>query len=316
MSGRVPAGEILNEAFQFGFYRWLTVFRFAWAPLAFTAVLMWALINVIFDKEALAGIEKAADFERFSDIMNVSPVAAIAMGIGAAIVMMIAFAGMFASVYRLVALGEDRPGFLQVRFDGPAQRVFMAQIILNAVNYVIGIAAVLIGLTFAGASLGDLVISSKEFFALVQQTAQDPSFQPSEAQIQSMAGPLRGIMLGGLIAAPVLIFVNVKLSPFLAGSAAENRLLLFGAFRLTAGHFWAIFGVIFLFILALFAVGLAFSLAMSFVETMSNLGGSLAFIGALFGVIGFAATVFYQVFIIGVQLSLQAIIYRRLKTGE
>ena len=316
MSGRVPAGEILNEAFQFGFYRWLTVFRFAWAPLAFTAVLMWALINVIFDKEALAGIEKAADFERFSDIMNVSPVAAIAMGIGAAIVMMIAFAGMFASVYRLVALGEDRPGFLQVRFDGPAQRVFMAQIILNAVNYVIGIAAVLIGLTFAGASLGDLVISSKEFFALVQQTAQDPSFQPSEAQIQSMAGPLRGIMLGGLIAAPALIFVNVKLSPFLAGSAAENRLLLFGAFRLTAGHFWAIFGVIFLFILALFAVGLAFSLAMSFVETMSNLGGSLAFIGALFGVIGFAATVFYQVFIIGVQLSLQAIIYRRLKTGE
>lgn len=316
MSGRVPAGEILNEAFQFGFYRWLTVFRFAWAPLAFTAVLMWALITVIFDKEALAGIEKAADLEKFSDIMNVSPVAAIALGIGAAIVMMIAFAGMFASVYRLVALGEDRPGFLQVRFDGPAQRVFMAQIILNAVNYVIGIAAVLIGLTFAGASLGDLVISSKEFFALVQQTAQDPSFQPSDAQIQSMAGPLRGIMLGGLIAAPVLIFVNVKLSPFLAGSAAENRLLLFGAFRLTAGHFWAIFGVIFLFILALFAVGLAFSLAMSFVETMSNLGGSLAFIGALFGVIGFAATVFYQVFIIGVQLSLQAIIYRRLKTGE
>lgn len=316
MSGRVPAGEILNEAFQFGFYRWLTVFRFAWAPLAFTAVLMWALINAIFDKEALAGIEKAADLERFSDIMNVSPVAAIVMGIGAAIVTMIAFAGMFASVYRLVALGEDRPGFLQIRFDGPAQRVFMAQIILNAVNYVIGIAAVLIGLTFAGASLGDLVISSREFFALVHQTAQDPSFQPSEAQIQSMAGPLRGIMLGGLIAAPALIFVNVKLSPFLAGSAAENRLLLFGAFRLTAGYFWAIFGVIFMFILALFAVGLAFSLVMSFVETMSNLGGSLAFIGALFGVISFAATVFYQVFIIGVQLSLQAIIYRRLKTGE
>jgi hypothetical protein len=66
----------------------------------------------------------------------------------------------------------------------------------------------------------------------------------------------------------------------------------------------------------LFAVGIAFSLAMSFIELMSSLGGSMAFIGAIFGVIGFAATVVYQVFVIGVQLSLQAIIYRRLKTGE
>ena len=108
MSGRVPAGEILNEAFQFGFYRWLTVFRFA---------------------------------NSFSDILNVSPFTAVVLGVIAAIILMVAFAGMFASVYRLVALGEDRPGFMQLRFDGPAQRVFMAQLILNAINYVIMIAA-------------------------------------------------------------------------------------------------------------------------------------------------------------------------------
>ncbi|WDI31423.1 hypothetical protein PUV54_15845 [Hyphococcus flavus] len=316
MSGRLVVGEVLNETFQFGMQRWSSVFRFAWAPLIIAGLITWGLFQFVFDVEALEAAEKAADFSGFDEILNVSPAVAILAGLAGGVLMMAVLAGAFASIYRLVALGEDRPGFVQLRFDGPAQRVFVAQIILTLINYGTVLLAVLLGLTFAGASIGDFFSSSREFFSLVMQAGQDPNFQPSEEEMQAMAAPIGGVMLGGLIAAPVLIFINIKLAPFVAGSAAENRLLLFGAYRLTSSYFWPLFGVSALFILALFAMAMAFSLAMSFVEVMSTLGGSLGFIGSLFSIIGVALSLAYQVFVVGLQLSFQGIIYRQLKTGQ
>ena len=134
--------------------------------------------------------------------------------------------------------------------------------------------------------------------------------------MQALA-PIGLLVLSGFFAAPVLIYVNIKLVPFPPGSASENRLLLFGAFRMTAGHFWSILGLYILFILAMIVLGIVYTLAMSFIELMASLGGAgaLTIIGAIFTVVAFAAAIAYQVFVIGVQLSLQAIVYRRLKTG-
>ncbi len=316
MSERVPVGEVLNEAFQFGFRRWLTIFRFAWAPLLLTMLIVGGGFYLVFDAAALEAVEKASDIEKLSDILNVSAAAAMGIGLLAILAIMALFAGLFASIYRLVALGEERQGILPLRFDGPAQRVFTAQIILTLINYAIMGVAVVIGLVLAGSSPGAAIAAIGDFTALVMQAAADPTAQPNEAEMEKIAGPFGGLMLGMVIAAPALIFANVKLSPFLAGSASENRLLLFGAYRLTSGHFWSLFGVYFLLLIALFVIGMAFTLAMGFVDLMSGLGGSLAFFGLLFNIIGFAATIAYQVFIIGVQLAVQAVIYRRLKTGE
>ncbi len=318
MSQRVPVGEVLNEAFQFGLHRWFTVLRFAWLPFVLAGAVAGGVFWFIFDQEALKALDEN-DPEALSQLfssLKVAPATAMLAGVAALIAILIAYSGVFASIYRLVALGEDRPGIFQLRFDGPAIRVFWAQIILIAINNGIFAVIALATLTLNGVGVGEVQAAWPEFLRLMIASAADPSFEPTQAQMQALA-PIGLLVLSGFFAAPVLIYVNIKLVPFPPGSASENRLLLFGAFRMTAGHFWSILGLYILFILAMIVLGIVYTLAMSFIELMASLGGAgaLTIIGAIFTVVAFAAAIAYQVFVIGVQLSLQAIVYRRLKTG-
>lgn len=317
MSERIKAGDILTEAFQFGFYRWTTLFRFAWAPFVLALLITLGIVFSIFDMQAADALENndAPSWEDFQTILNVPPAIAILAGICAGLATMLLYCGFFASVYRLVALGEERPGLVQLRFDGPALRVLAALLILNLVNYALLVALCLLMLAVNGFGFGDFAAAWPEFFSLVERSAGDPSYQPSPEDAQRLA-PIGAFFTGLFVAAPVLIYLNVKLSPFAPGSAAENRLLLLGAFRMTSGHAWSIFGTLVLFALSLIVISILYILTMSFVELMAALGGSFAFIGMIFSAISFAAGVAYQIFIMGVQLSLQAIIYRRLRTGE
>lgn len=317
MSDRIQIGDVLNEAFQFGFQRWGTVFRFAWLPLVLSLLLVYGALYLLFDMQAIKAAGEAQTVGDLSGFLKAPPALTVLVGVAGVLMMLALYSGMMASVYRLVALGEERPGFAQLRFDAPAQRVFWGQLILSVLSlFVLFIAAVFM-LVLNGFGLGDVAGAWTSFVSLVAAASSDPGFQPSQAQIQQMA-PVGTAFMGGLLALPLLVYLNIKLAPFLPGSAAQNRLLLFGAFRMTTGHFWSILGLYILFILAMLIVAIVYTLVIGFLDLMAGLsgGGAVAIISGLFGIISFAVGIAYQVFAIGVQLSLQAIIYRRLETGQ
>ncbi|PQA87531.1 hypothetical protein [Hyphococcus luteus] len=317
MSERIRAGDILNEAFQFGFYRWTTVFRFAWLPVVMVMLLAFGATNLVFDMEALKALEGVQDpaLSDFQEAFRLSMPMAALTWIGVGVIALFLYSGFAASIYRLVALGEERSGVAHLRLDGPALRVFFAMLILNGINYVVISAVSLLMLALNGHGIGDFFAAWPDFFAMVEASSQDSSYQPSLEEAQRLA-PIGLFFLGFMFALPALIYINVKLAPFAPGSASENRLLLFGAFRMTFGHAWSIFGVYVLFFMAMLVMTIVYWLTMSFLGVMTGLGGSAAVIGKLFGAIEFAASFAYQIFIFGVQFSLQAIIYRRLKTGQ
>lgn len=317
MSERIRAGDILTEAFQFGFYKWPSVLRYALVPIIVILLATFGAAFMVFDMEAMQALENnpEADWGDVKALLRVSPAVAILIGVGIAVLTMLVYCGFFASVYRLAALGEERPGVFQLRFDGPAQRVFAALIILNLLNYAVLLLFAFVMLILGGSGFGDFFRAWPAFFSMVEAASADPSYQPAAEELAQLQ-PLGSFFTGMFLAAPVLLYLNVKLTPFAPGSAAENRLLLFGAFRMTSGHAWSIFGTLILFVLAMLVMSILYMLTMSFLELMASIGGSMAFIGMIFNAISLAAGIAYQIFVLGVQLSLQAIVYRRLKTGE
>ena len=91
------------------------------------------------------------------------PVAAI-IGLAAYIFVILLFSGVLASIYRLAALGEDRPGVFQLRLDGTAKRVFFALVILVFINVVISFVSVAAGLAITGTSTTDFLAVFGQFF--------------------------------------------------------------------------------------------------------------------------------------------------------
>ncbi len=64
-----------------------------------------------------------------------------------------------------------------------------------------------------------------------------------------------------LVAAPLLTWVSIRLSPFLAATIDQRRIVTFGVWRLTAGNFWSIFGALVVVGIAAFGVSLVGSMA-------------------------------------------------------
>ena len=75
MSDRIKAGDILTEAFQFGFYRWPTVLRFAWAPLALGIIVTLVVAFSVIDFSAAETLENndAPTWEDIRGLLRVPP---------------------------------------------------------------------------------------------------------------------------------------------------------------------------------------------------------------------------------------------------
>ena len=320
MSQRLPTGDILNEAFQFAYRRWPTLFQFAWLPILLGALLVIGAGYAVFDAEKLQAPQgsPAQGFPNLREILRVSPVMAGLIWIVLVLGMLFLYSGMFASVYRLAALGEERSGIIQLRFDGPAQRVFWGQLIMTLINYGILMVAGVAALAATGQTLGSVLAALVEFIAIAGAASVEGAPQPGPEAMQHLAEPLSAIFLACMFALAPLIYVNVKLTPFLPGSASENRLLLFGAWRMTSGQFWSILFLLVMFYIAMIVIFMVYSLGIGFIETMARLGGAgtLSLIGGLFGIIGFVVRFVFQIYVMGVQTALPAIVYRRLTTGE
>lgn len=313
MSYPLPAGEVLNEAFQFGLRRWGTVLRYLWLPLILSIASVIGYGGLV--------LENAPGLDGDAAGLSFRVPAFIAYLLGAVVfaVCLFLYAGFMTSVFRLVAIGEELNGFFHLRTDGPAVRVFSAVLILNILSFAILGVSFLFSLAVTGQSLDAVLGGLREFVVLAASSgAGGDSVSP--AALERLAEPMSVIFLSILGALIPLIFINVRLAPFAAGSAVENRLLLFGSFQLTMGSFWPIFVVLLLVIISLFALSIIIELAAAIFEMLgqglAELGGPMALIGSISIFAAFMITFLYQIFSASVQLSAQAVIYRRLKTGE
>lgn len=309
----LPAGEVLNEAFQFGLRRWGTVLRYLWLPVILSAAIALGYGALAFENTqgldgGVAGLS-----------LRISGFIAYPLGAVVFAVCLFLYAGFMASIFRLVAIGEELDGFFHLRTDGPAVRVFWAVLILNVLSFAILGVSLLFSLAVTGQSLDAVLNGMREFFVLAASSSAsgDPV---SPAALEQLAEPMSVVFLSILGALVPLIYINVRLAPFAAASAVENRLLLFGSFQLTAGSFGSIFVVLLLVMISLFALSIIIELAATIFRILGSgigeLGGAVALVGSILLLAAFTIAFLYQIFSASVQLSTQAVIYRRLKTGE
>ena len=319
MSSPLPIGDILNESFQFGLRRWPTVIRYAWAPVVLSFILLGLFFASVFDFQALQQIDETEVFPGFEEILQLPGPVIVALAIALYLIIGALYSGIMASIFRLVALGEERPGFFQVRLDGPAWRVFWATIIMGVLSMLVWVIATGAALAISGISIGAYLADMGAVLSGALAAIESGSEDAFNQQVMTMTQYWKVFVLSIVVAFIPLIYLGTRLAPFLAGSAAENRLILFGSFALTQGRFWSVFGAMLLMGLMIFVISIMFQIVTSLFELMIGLGGSggaFALIAMILSVAYFGLVIFYYAVIYGVQMSLQAIIYRRLKTGE
>lgn len=319
MSKSIPIAEVLNESFQFGLQRWGTVIRLAWAPTVIILLLVGGFFGLVINFEMFTEGGEIETLQNFNDYLRMPAPAAIGLGVVLYVIMALLYCGVMASIFRLVALGEDQPGIINVRLDGPAWRVFWASIILSLVSTLIWLIAFGIALPMTGKSFGAYFSDLGAFFSAIMVAAQTGSEEAAAAQVTAFFGYWKAFVYAFLIAIVPLIYLNVRLAPFVAGSAAENRLILFGSLQLTQGRFWPILGAWILLTLMIFVISIVFELVSSIFEILMGLGGiggAFAIITGVVAIIYIALAIFYYAVIYGAQLAFHAVIYRRLKTGE
>ena len=311
-------GDTLNEAFQFGLKRWGTVLRLGWLPVAVSLILIGLYFAAILDIQLLMKAEEAGTVPAVDEIFRMPVAAMIGLGLVLYIAIALLYSGVIASVYRLAALGEEMPGFFHLRMDGPAWRVFWASMISGLISLAILVVGILISVAAFGEGFSSFMDGMRSFWGMVFEAAESGTEPTADSFDENTMQALAAMMRVFAIVTIPMIYFGIRLSPFVAGSAAENRLILFGAFNLTKGRFWSILGAYIVMGIALMIVSMGYEITMAILEVLMELGASggvFALIMALVGVIYFVLTVIYYAFLYGVQLSFQAIVYRRLKTG-
>ena len=216
MSNTVPVGETLNEAFQFAINRMGAVFRLGWLPIVLTMLVTLGAVRLIFKPEVFTSGEEATTGS-LVELMNVSPPVAILIGVLALLLMLVITSGFMATIYRLVALGEDRPGLADVRFDGPALRVAWAQIILSVLTTSVFFVVFLLVSISTGHSPFEVLGSIGKFFA-VAVSASAAGVEPDPAQFAEFAEPLGALLLAGFVSIFPIAYLTVRLAPFAAAS--------------------------------------------------------------------------------------------------
>lgn len=317
MSEKLPVGETLNEAFQFGLKRWGTVIRYGWATFAVAIAAFTVYAVAVIGPGVFKAAAGGEEINSMKDIFQMPIPTVIGLGVVVYAVVALLFCGVIASLYRLVALGEDRPGIFHLRVDGPAVRVFLSFFIIAVLNALIWAAALGISFAINGQDFGSFWRQCVRFIELA--AASETGEVSNTEVLSAFSAIFQSFMLGGLIALVPLLYLNIKLIPFPPGTAAENRLLLFGSFGLTMGHFWSILGAYVLFIIFVMILTIIFQIALAVLQAIGGLatdmGGALAIVGAVLGVVVFLASLFFNIFLFGVQVALRAVIYRRLATG-
>ncbi|MEM6414725.1 MAG: hypothetical protein AAF720_08725 [Pseudomonadota bacterium] len=318
MSARLPIGDVANEAVQFGIAHWITVLRFAWLPYLIGGMIVAASLFLTFDLTAFSST--AVNSMTIDEFMEAAryplPILAIVFLI-VGLVFTFLTAGIFSNIADFVVIGDKRGGFVHLRTDGPTQRVFHSYVISGLISLLIVSLAAVVALLITGKDLQPIIVAFKELAAYSAQAT--PGQQPPQDIIDASleVGGFFGLLV--LLSSIPLFYTSIKLTPFSAGSAIENRLILFKSFSMTTGHFWSIVLSIILILLFLIVVQMIYSLAdivLNGAATYFSSQQGTALLAVVFTVISAIAAVVVQVFSMTVQAALQCIIYRRLETGE
>lgn len=316
MAAKLSVGATVNEAFNFGLKRLGAVFGAFFLPTVLGMLILSATAFALVDYQKAQEVTPRT-LDELTSVLRLPLPAFVALVILASLPMMIFWSGGAATIFRLVALGEERRGLFQLRLDGPAWRVFFAYLIQTLIGYGVLVVAGLVAWAVAGQSPLAGVKAYVDFIMSV--AAQGPAARPSPEAIEALAPQMRGLGMMFLLAAIPSIYIGVKLAPFPAASAAEDRLALFKTFRMTFGAWWSmfwswvLFGVAFILLSIVVALGEGvFGLIEQFLK---NQGGAMAAIGAGIGVVLALFRLLFQLFAAGVQLAMPAIMYRRIETG-
>lgn len=312
MSAKVPVGPTINEAFRFGWKRSGSVLRFMWLPVLLSVILLAGVIGASIDFEAARAAKGEA--QQLADILKVPTAAFFGMLIVSYVAAAFVVSGGAASIYRLVVHGEERPGLFQLRFDGPAMRTFLAFVILGLISVVLSGVGIAVASLLTKQSLADAFKAYQDYMSYMM-TLQGG--QPDLDIVKGFQDRMKVFDQGSAIAAIPSIYLAVKLMPFPAGSAAENRLLLLGSFSKTFGHAWSIF---FGYVLLIIAMVLVFIVAALGVAALGVVAGFLAqsapIFGAVIGFVIFGGLAWLAIFASGVFFAFSGVIYRRLAYGE
>lgn len=326
MSQSLPVGAVLNEAFQFGLQRWGTMIRFAWAPLLVGCLLIAGFLGLMLNVEAIMEAGRTGASGEASEYLRLPAPMIFLFSLVLYVLVSVLFSGIMASVFRLVALGEDENRLVNIRLDGPAARVFWASLIKGVISTFIWCGALAIALVLTGKNinaffgdLGGLFSAAVSSLALAISGAPDAGAERfATAEALFITTYWKTVIYSLVIALVPALYISVRLAPFVAGSAAENRLILMGSFELTRERFWPVLGAMILMGLMVFVISIIFELVSQIMELLSGLGaagGVFALIALVVGIIHLGLMIFYNAVVYGAQFALSAIIYRRLKTG-
>lgn len=317
MAANLPVGATVNEAYRFGLNRMGTILRLFWLPTLLGMAILFGVLFSLIDFQKAQSAAPTTLGEAVS-LLRLPLPAFVAAVIVASLPMALLVSGAVASVYRLVALGEDRRGLFQLRLDGPAFRVFFASIIQGLINYgIFGVAALVVWATTRESPIDGL----KAYFEFFMKMANaGAGAQPSPEDMRGLAVNARPFFLACMFAFLPALYLGVKLAPFPAASAAENRLVLFGTFRMTFGYWWSMFGSWVLFGVAFVLLSIVFGLGEGILQLVAKFlgqqGGAMAALGGGVALLLAVVRIVFQLFTLGVQLALPAVMYRRIAKGE
>ena len=309
MGNELRIGDTLTEAFRFALVRWPTLLRIIWAPLIGILLLVFVTLYTVFDVEILNAMGANNSGYNAADALNYPIAVSIIILLGVFAFAIYISSGLQATIYRLVALGETPSGFIHIRFDDVATRVFFANGIIGALTILGAIACLIVFLLFGGGEISGLV---RDMVA-----AGDTELEMTPAHMEALQNVGGASFIVVVLTVISVVYFGVKLTPFLPATAVENRIAFLTSFRLTKGRFWSVFGTMLLAALAMLLVTTFYQLVVGIFSLIAsmNTNGAFAVLSLLATLVQLALVFTYQVFAIGVQMSLPAIIYRRLKTG-
>ncbi|MEO1014145.1 MAG: hypothetical protein AAFX08_03050 [Pseudomonadota bacterium] len=315
MSDRIRAAQIASESIEFGLRRAPTVLRVVWAPFLLSALIIGGVVGLVFDPEwvAASGASGAAEpaGRGFADALKVPLPVGVAAFAAVALMYGVLYGGVVADISRLVARGEDEGRFVNVRIDAVARRTFAAAAIMWLAN----LAIFLVALAAAQLVTGVSASTALQDYLSVQLNPDGASGQPMQ-QNARLAAALGFFGVAFLAYLPPSAWLAAKLSPFVAGTAIENRLIPRKSFALTKGGAWSIFGGLILLIGAWVLIGVVISIGVAVVDgvaaLLASIGGPVAFAGAALSFISALGQAAFQLAAFGAQTAFGAIVYRRL----
>jgi hypothetical protein len=282
MQNKMQFTDLVTETFDFGWNKWFAVFKLSILPFLATVALMTIVSIIIMAVTPLILTQEMMTGEEQPPALTMfvfSLVSSIA-GLLASLPMI----GAGVRIFRLAGLGEQSQFWEGFRFDATFWRTVASYVIITVLLYVVQFAIMYL-----------------------------PGFVDFDINLIADFY-IRFILFVAIYA--FYIAVQVKLLPFHAATACENRLPIMETWRRTHGYFWTIFGAQLLLLLMVAGTGYIFYQGYLFFD---SIGGVAAVLNSTLGLIqvpiilgAFFVGFFFLFFAVGTLSAYPAIIYRKL----